>query len=157
MNLSYKEKIARFLELKTIAVTGVSSTTPDAANLIYRKFRDGKYHVYPINPRTDKVEDVTCYPNISKIPEKPEGVVIASPPSSALSIIKECLEQDIKYVWFHSSVNQGSLDEESARYAEDNGMTVIRTGCPMMYVPPVDFGHKCIKWILNLTGKVPTK
>lgn len=157
MDLSYKEKIDRFLALKTIAVTGVSSATPDAANMIYRKFRDGNYSVYPVNPKTDKVEDVTCYPNISRIPQKPEGVVIASPPSSALSIIKECLENDIMYVWFHSSINQGSLDEDSARYAEDQGMTVIRAGCPMMFVPPVDFGHKCMKWILSLTGKVPRK
>ena len=157
MELNVREKIDRFLALKTIAVTGVSSTTPDAANLIFRKFRDGNYNVYPVNPRTDMVEGVACYPNISGIPEKLEGVVIASPPSSALSIIKDCLVNDIKYVWFHSSVNQGSLDEDSARFAEDNGMTVIRTGCPLMYVPPVDFGHKCIKWILHLTGKLPRK
>jgi len=157
MNLYYKEKIEQFLKLQSIAVTGVSSGTPDAANAVFRKFRDSNYKVFPVNPTTDFVEGVTCFSSISEMPEKPEGVIIASPPASAMSIIEECLELGIKYVWFHSSINQGSLDVEAARFAEDKGMAVISTGCPLMYVSPVDFGHKCMKWVLRLTGKIPGK
>lgn len=149
------EKIRDFIDQKYIAVTGVSSTHPDAANFIFKKFKNANYHVYAINPSAAMVENEKAYPNISAIEDKIDGVVIASPPSSAQSIIEECLSLGIRRIWFHSSINQGSLDEEGADFAEKNGMEVIRTGCPLMYVKPVDFPHKCLKWMLNLTGKVP--
>ena len=155
--MNHTDKISEFLALSTIAVTGVSSGQPDAANIIFRKLVDAGYRVYPVNPKTSIVEGVTCYPDLTSIPDRPEGVIIASPPASAMSIIEECLKLGISYAWFHSSINQGSLDNEAASFGEEKGMKVIRTGCPMMYVAPVDFGHKCIKWVLNLTGKVPRK
>lgn len=155
--MNHTEKISGFLAGKRIAVTGVSTGTPDAANYIYRKFSDAGYQVYPVNPKSSNVESVICYPDLKSIPDLPDGVMIVSPPSSARSIIDECLKLGIEYVWFHSSINQGSLDNDAASYGEENGMKVIRSGCPMMYIDPVDFGHKCIKWVLNLTGKVPRK
>ena len=155
--MNHTEKISEFLNLKSIVVTGVSSGQPDAANMIFRKLINAGYMVYPVNPKTNKVEGVACYPDLASIPVIPGGVIIASPPSSAKSIIEQCLKLKINYVWFHSSINQGSLDDDAAAIGEVNGMKVIRTGCPMMYVEPVDLGHKCIKWVLNLTGKVPRK
>jgi len=155
--MNHTEKISAFLGLKKIAVTGVSSGNPDAANIIFRKFTDAGYRTFPVNPKTSNVEGVNCYPNLASIPDQPEGVMIASPPASARSIIEECLKLGIDYAWFHSSINQGSLDNGAASYGEENGMKVIRTGCPMMYIAPIDFGHKCIKWVLKLTGKIPKK
>ena len=155
--MTHTEKIKEFLEFSTIAVTGVSSGQPEASNIIFRKFIDAGYQTFPVNPKANEVESVTCYQDLKSIPTCPEGVVIASPPASARSIIEECLKLGISYIWFHSSINQGSLDDDAASFAEENGIKVIRTGCPMMYISPVDFGHKCIKWVLNLTGKVPRK
>jgi len=151
------EKIRDFTAQRSIAVTGVSSTQPDAANAVFNKLKNADYQVYAINPKAASVENVKAYPNLTAVGVKIDGVVIASPPASARSIIEECIELGIKRIWFHSSVNQGSLDQNAADYAEKNGMDVIRTGCPMMYIAPVDFPHKCIKWVLNLTGKVPRK
>jgi len=151
------EKIRDFIDQKYIAVTGVSSTQPDAANAIFTKFKNARYHVFAINPRAAMVENEKAYPNISAIGHQIDGVVIASPPASARSIIEECLSLGIQRVWFHSSVNQGSLDPQAADFAEKKGLDVIRTGCPLMYIEPIDFPHKCIKWVLHLTGKVPRK
>jgi predicted CoA-binding protein len=151
------EKIRDFTAQRSIAVTGVSSTQPDAANAVFKKLKNANYQVHAINPKAASVENDKAYPNLTAVGVKIDGVVIASPPSSARSIIEECIELGIKRIWFHSSVNQGSLDQNAADYAEKNGMEVIRTGCPMMYIEPVDFPHKCIKWVLNLTGKVPRK
>jgi len=151
------EKIKDFINQKSIAVTGVSSTQPDAANLIFKKFKKGNYQVYAINPKVATVENEKSYPNLSAVKQKIEGVVIASPPDSAQTIVEECIRLGVSRVWFHSSINQGSLDRQAVDYAERNGLDVIRTGCPLMYIQPVDFPHKCIKWILNLTGKVPRK
>jgi hypothetical protein len=29
---------------------------------------------------------------------------------------------------------------------------VIAGGCPMMFCEPVDIGHKCMRWIIDVTG-----
>lgn len=155
--MTFSEKIQDFIDQKHIAVTGVSAKQPDAANHIFRKFRDADYTVFAINPNAETVEDATAYPDLTSTGQKLDGVVIASPPASARPIIDECLKLGIPRIWFHSSINQGSLDDSAADFAEENGLTVIRTGCPMMYIKPVDFPHKCIKWVLNLTGKVPSR
>ena len=155
--ITFREKIDAFLLLGYIGVTGVSSKKNNPANLIFNKFRTADYRVVPINPNAKEVEGITCYASLRDTPETVEGVVIASPPDSAEAIIRDCIDKGIRHVWFHSSVDNGSLDANAVKLAEDHGIDVIASGCPMMYVPPVDFGHKCIKWILNFTGKVPRK
>ena len=37
----------------------------------------------------------------------------------------------------------------------ENKIKIIPGGCPMMFVEPVDFGHKCIRWFTGLTGGTP--
>jgi predicted CoA-binding protein len=151
------DKIKDFIEQNNIAVTGVSSSQPDAANLIFNKFKNGNYKVFAINPNATVVENEKAYPDLSAVDQKIEGVVIASPPSSAQSIVEECILLGIPRIWFHSSINQGSLDHQAADYAEEKGLEVIRTGCPLMYIKPVDFPHTCLKWFLNFTGKIPKR
>lgn len=34
-------------------------------------------------------------------------------------------------------------------------MVVIDGGCPLMFDPTADFGHKCMRAIFSLTGAVP--
>jgi uncharacterized protein len=118
---SYSEKITDFINQQHIAVTGVSSTQPDAANHIFNKFRNARYTVYAINPKVQEVENARSYPDLSATGQKIDGVVIASPPHSSRSIVEECIRIGIPRIWFHSSVNQGSLDNDAADYAEKNG------------------------------------
>lgn len=35
------------------------------------------------------------------------------------------------------------------------GINVIDGGCPLMFDPTADFGHKCMKTVFTLTRKVP--
>jgi hypothetical protein len=37
----------------------------------------------------------------------------------------------------------------------ENGINVIPGGCPLMYGQTADFGHKCMRWILGVTGGLP--
>ena len=153
----YTDKIETFLTFRKIAVTGVSASKPDAANYIFRKLRDSGITVFPVNPKTQEVEGVTCFPNLSALPSLPEGVVIASPPSSCRPIMDECLQLGISYIWCHNTIGHGSYDRESVEYGEKNGLQIIPSGCPMMFYKPVDLVHNCMRWFFNLTGKMPRK
>ena len=60
--MNHTEKISEFLELTRIAVTGVSSGQPDAANIIFRKFIDAGYQTFPVNQFPAK-----CFENAYEI------------------------------------------------------------------------------------------
>ena len=48
-----------------------------------------------------------------------------------------------------------SVSKEAAAFCRKNNTLVIEGGCPMMYCEPVDFGHKCMRWLLKITGGLP--
>ncbi len=149
------ENIKDFLSLKRVAVAGVSRHSKnETANIIYRKLRDSGYQVFPVNPNADVVEGVNCYRNLKELADQVEGVVIVTPPDVTEQIVRDCAEAGIPRVWIHRSFGPGSVSEKAVRFCHDQGMTVISGGCPMMFCAPVDFAHKCMCWIMRLTGGI---
>lgn len=150
-----QKTVTDFLAQKRIAVAGVSRNGDAAANAIYKKLRDAGYQVFPVNPNASEVEGDPCYANVSAIPEGVDGVVIATTPQVTAQIVRECAEAGVLRVWMHRSFGEGSVSSEAVDFCREQNMTVIPGGCPMMFCEPVDFGHKCIRWVLNLTGGLP--
>lgn len=148
--------VREFLAHKRIAVAGVSRTeTNEAANLIYRKLRDSGYQVFAVNPQAATVEGDDCYPDLAAIPGGVDAVVIATHPDVASEIVRGCADLGITSVWMHRSFGQGSVSQEAIELCEKNGIRLIPRGCPMMFLAPVDLGHRCMRWFLSLTGKLP--
>lgn len=149
------EAVADFLAQKKIAVAGVSRGGQSAANPIYKKLRAAGYTVFATNPNADSVEGDPCYASLKTLPEAVDAVVVATAPEATLDVVREAVELGIPRLWMHRAFGQGSVSDEAVRLAEQNGILVIAGACPMMYVEPVDFGHKCFRWILGMTGKLP--
>lgn len=150
-----KQAANEFLSHKRIAVAGVSRKGDTAANVIYKKLKNCGYEVFPVNPFAEKIDEDKCFHSLNEIPEKVEGVVIGTKPEAALQLVEDCEKLGIKDVWIHRSFGNGSYDEEAIEKAKKLGMKVIPRGCPMLFCEPVDIGHKCIKWFLGATGKLP--
>ena len=150
-----KESAEQFLRLNKIAVAGVSSTKKDAANYIYEKLKKSGHQVYPVNPNASEIDGEPCYPNLATIPEPVDGVVIGTNPKVTLQVVQECAELGIKYAWIHKAFDGGSYSDEAEKFCKENDINLIPTGCPMMFCKPVDFAHKCMKWVLHATGKLP--
>lgn len=145
--------IAAFLTGKRIAVAGVSRNPPHPANAIFRKLVTAGYVVIPVNPHTSELEGSPCYADVTAIPGEIDGVVIATPPEASLAVVKACAAKGVKRVWFHKSLGSGSVSEAAVAEAKMLGLDVIADGCPLMYVAPVDIGHKCIRWWLETFGR----
>jgi hypothetical protein len=111
--------------------------------------------VYAVNPRATTVEDTTCYPTVDALPSPVDACVIATPPSAAAGVVEQCAARDVRWVWMHRSFGEGSVSAAAVEKCREHGINVIAGGCPMMFCKPVDFGHKCIRWILKTTGKLP--
>ena len=151
-----KEAAAEFLHQRRIAVTGVSRHAKDhGSNVVYGRLRDRGYEVFAVNPPADEVEGDACYHTLHEIPGGVDAVVIATRPDRAEATVRECEELGIGQVWMHRSFGGGSVCDEATVYGRDHGMTVIDGGCPLMFDPTSDTGHKIMRFILTRTGKVP--
>ncbi|MCX6169322.1 MAG: CoA-binding protein [Ignavibacteriales bacterium] len=153
--MNYQEKVNDFLSQKIIAIAGVSRNPKgEVGNPIYKKFKSAGYTVYPINPFADQIEGDKCYPKLSNTPKKPDAVFIATNPSASVDIVKQCIENGITRIWFHRAFGNGSFSEEAAKLGEENRFTVIRSGCPMMFIKDADFFHKLIGFFMKVFGKL---
>ncbi|MDO8616774.1 MAG: CoA-binding protein [Dehalococcoidia bacterium] len=152
---SLREAVDDFLAQKRIAVAGVSRSPSEAANLIYKTLRQRDYEVFAVNPNAGEVEGDRCYPDLKSIPGGVGAVVIATAPAVAESVARECAEQGVSRVWMHRSFGQGSVSAEAGEVCRAAGITGIAGGCPMMFLPGADLGHRCMRWVLGLTGRLP--
>jgi uncharacterized protein len=139
--------ITEFLRGRRIAVAGVSRGTGSAANPVYRKLRDSGYEVFPVNPHASEVEGVACYPNLRSVPAPLDGVVIATHPKVAIDVVREAAECNVQRIWFHRSFGAGSVSDAAVGECASRGIRCIVGGCPLMYCEPVDFGHRCMRWL----------
>jgi predicted CoA-binding protein len=151
-----KAAAAEFLARKRVAVTGVSRNPKGhGSNMVYQRLRARGYEVFAVNPNADQVEGDTCYHDLKSIPGGVEAVVIGTRPASAEATMRECAELGIKHVWMHRSFGTGSVSREAAAYGRQQGITVIEGGCPLMFDPTADMGHKAMRFVCTMTGKVP--
>lgn len=148
--------IERFLGAKRLAVAGVSRDARQAANAIFRKLRESGHEVYPLNPRADEVEGARCFPDLASVPVDVEGVVIATHPGVSLDVVRQCAELGVSRVWLHRSFGSGSVSREAIAECEARGIECIVGGCPLMFCPPVDVAHRCMRWWLQRRGRVRT-
>ncbi len=149
--------VEAFLNGKRFAVAGVSRDGKQAANAVYRKLLAAGYEVVPINPKTTEVDGATCYPDVLSVPGSLDGIVIATHPDAAVSVVRQARERGVRHIWFHRSFGQGSVSDEAVLQCQDAGMNCIVGGCPLMYCAPVDLFHRCMCWWLGRSGRVPVQ
>jgi hypothetical protein len=55
----------------------------------------------------------------------------------------------------HRGPGARSVSKAAANYGREQGIAVIDGGCPCMFGPTADFGHKTMRLVFTLTGNVP--
>ena len=153
-----KEAATQFLAGKRIAVTGVSRNAEGhGSNVVYQRLRERGYEVFAVNPNAHEVEGDTCYQDLASISGGVDGVVIGTRPETADATMRECAELGIAHVWMHRAFGVGSVSPSATEYGREHGITVIDGGCPCMFDPTADSGHKVMRFVGTLTGKVPRR
>lgn len=153
---SLQDVVQQFLSTKRIAVAGAARDGRAVGNILCKKFRDAGYEVFPVNPKADEIDGARCYPDLRSIPGGVEAVLIATHPAVTGQVVRECADLGIRLVWIHRLLGTGSVSREAVEDGRRRGLTVIDGACPMMFVEPVDIGHKCFRWMLKWTGRLPT-
>lgn len=157
--ITLEDRVQDFLAQKRIAFAGVSrrESAHPSANLIYRKLkRDGR-EVFAVNPNLTAFDGDPCYADLASIPGGVDGVVIVTRPELTEAIVRQCAAIGIPRVWMHQSFARAGTSVSPAAVAScrAHGIGVIAGACPMMYGPNADLGHRCMRWVLGLTGGLP--
>lgn len=153
-----KEAASEFLAKKRVAVTGVSRHPKNhGGNVVYRRLRERGYEVFAVNPNADEVEGDRCHPDLRSIPGGVDAVVIATRPEIAEETMRECADLGIEHVWMHRGPGGGSVSAAAADDGRRHGIAVIDGGCPCMFDPTADLGHKAMRLLLTLSGNVPKR
>jgi predicted CoA-binding protein len=153
-------KVNDFLAQKRIAVVGVSRDNRNhpTGNLIYERLKKTGHDVFPVNPHMQTLEGNRCYPDLKSIPGGVDGVVIVTRPEVTERIVHQCGDAGVRRVWMHRSIGKkgASVSPNAVEYCRQHGISVIAGACPMMYGDNADLGHTCMRWILKLTGGLPS-
>jgi predicted CoA-binding protein len=148
------EAASAFLAKKRVAVTGVSRAPKQhGSNTVYKRLRERGYDVFAVNPNAENVEGDPAYRDLRSIPGGVDAVVIGTRPERADETIRECAELGIEHVWMHRSYGAGSVSAAATAYGRQHGITVIDGGCPCMFEPTADFGHRVMRIVF--AGHVP--
>lgn len=148
------EAASAFLANKRVAVTGVSRAPKNhGSNTVYKRLRQRGYQVFAVNPNAHEVEGDPSYPDLASIPGGVEAVVIGTRPEFADGTMRECADLGIKHVWMHWGSGATSVSPSATAYGRDHGITVIDGGCPCMFAPTSDLGHKLMR--VALSRRVP--
>jgi predicted CoA-binding protein len=143
-----------FLANRRVAVTGVSRMPKEhGSNSVYRRLRERGYEVFAVNPNAEVVEGDPCYRDLRSIPGGVQAVVIGTRPEIAEGTMRECAELGIRQVWMHRGPGAGSVSAAATEYGREHGITVIDGGCPLMFGPTSDFGHRFMRIVFG--GNVP--
>ena len=151
MQAEFRQAVADFLNVKSIAVAGYSSGGNQPANLIYDKLKGQGYQVYAVNAKASEVKDIDCYESLESIPQPVEALVICTKPNVTTEVLKKAIDLGIKRVWIHRAFDQGSYHPEAQDLAAKHGISLIASGCPMMFLKP-DFFHRCMRGFMDWRG-----
>jgi predicted CoA-binding protein len=112
-------------EYRTVAVVGASSAPERPSFRVLRYLSEHGYHVIPVNPNEREILGMTCYPNLSSIPEKVEVVDIFRKPEAVMPIVEEAIKIGAKVIW----MQEGVINEAAAAKARDAGLLVVMDKC----------------------------
>lgn len=156
--MSLQSQAEQFYAQERIAVVGVSREG-GTGNNIFRALRGRGLNVVPINPNVDEIEGVPCYPNVQAVPDGVQAAVIVTRPEVTETVVRDCAEAGVTHVWMHFNpmfgADNSSVSKAAVAFCREQGINVIDGGCPMMFGEGADFGHRCMRWILDRFGRLP--
>ena len=102
-----KNNVTEFLKQRRFAVAGSFRNESKYAYQIFKKLKQKGYIVYPVNPKRTSVDNITCYPNITDIPETVDVVNLVTPPAVSEKIVRECKNKNITKLIIFSISSDG--------------------------------------------------
>ena len=123
--MNEKETIQKIYTMKTIAVVGMSPKPERPSHYVALYLREQGYEIIPVNPGQTEIVGETCYPSLKDIPKPVDVVDVFRRSEHVLPIAQTAIEIGAKALW----LQDGVINEEAAKLAEDAGLLVVMNDC----------------------------
>jgi acetyl coenzyme A synthetase (ADP forming)-like protein len=132
-----------FFNPKSVAIVGASRQKTKVGHEILVNMRAAGYlgKIFPVNPKAETVEGLTCYPDLGSIGEVPDLVIIIVPARIVPAVMKQCAKIKVKSViiitaGFKEIGKEGrQLEEQIVQTAKGAGIRVIGPNCLGVIAP----------------------
>lgn len=111
----------------TIATVGFSTNYERPAYYVPEYLITQGYNVIPVNPTTHEIMGKKSYPDLVSIPEQVDIVQIFRRAEDVPPIVEQAIQIGAKVVW----MQEGIVNEQAAKRAEEAGLLVVMDKCMM--------------------------
>jgi uncharacterized protein len=126
VEINSREAISKILEdCRTIAVVGLSSNPGRASNGVAGYMKQQGYKIIPVNPNETKVFGETSYSSLADVPVKVDLVDVFRRSEDAGAVVDQAIKIGAKAVW----LQEGVIDHDAAKRAQDAGLLVVMDRC----------------------------
>jgi predicted CoA-binding protein len=112
-------------EAKTIAVIGLSSNPVRPSFGVSRFLQRQGYRIIPVNPNETEVLGERSYASVKDISEPIDIINIFRRPTRVPEVIDEAITKGARCIW----MQEGIVNHEAARKAEEAGMPIVMDRC----------------------------
>lgn len=145
-----KQAIEDFVKGKRVAIVGVSRNGKKFGNVVYTELKGRGYEVFAVNSAAQEIDGQPCYPNITILKDKIDGVVVCVSSEQAKSVLQEAAQLGLKNVW----LQQGAETPELVTQGQDLGLNMVSGKCILMYAQPVRSFHAWHRAFARLFGQL---
>jgi predicted CoA-binding protein len=119
------EEIIEILNLKKVAVIGMSKHQEKAAHFVPKYLSENGFDIIPVNPNSDEILNKKCYKEINDIKDDIDIVDVFRPSEDVLPFVKDAIKKNPKVIW----LQEGIHNEEAENLATANGIDVVFNRC----------------------------
>ena len=147
------ELVRSFVSQRRLAIAGVSRSGRKFGNLLLRELKGRGYEVVPVHPEARDLQGLPCAKSLAELKDRVDGVVVVTPPSEAVRLVREAADAGIDRVW----LQQGAESDEAVRIARERGVALVHGHCLLMFLPRTGGIHRFHRLLWRLLGKLPVE
>ena len=119
------EEIIEILNLKKVAVIGMSKHQEKAAHFVPKYLSENGFDIFPVNPNSDEILNKKCYKEINDIKDDIDIVDVFRPSEDVLPFVKDAIKKNPRVIW----LQEGIHNEEAENLAREHGIDVVFNRC----------------------------
>jgi len=137
---------------RSVAVVGASTSQRGDQFIDALKETPFRGEVYAVNPKSETIMGLPCYPSLRDVPGPVDHVMTSVPATVLPQIVEDCGAKGVKVIHFFTSglretgeARGEELESTLVKRARQLGIRIIGPNCLGLYVPAVGLG-----WISGL-------
>lgn len=124
-NPSLQQIKSLLLQVKHIAVVGLSPKVSRPSHQVAKAMQGYGYHIIPVRPAVDEILGEPAYASLEQVPDPVDLVNVFRAPQHIAPIIDACIARGVPAVW----LQDGVINQAEALRAEAAGMMVVMDRC----------------------------